>query len=414
MCEIYVTKPQAINVSWCLGLLASRPPSGLLTITPNLPSIAEVIRPRRSSTLGTALVFAATAASVSAARPTGAANAPSPTSPPPSSAAGATTPPPSPTPPPISAPAATAAAGTAPATAKLAPPPAGSPSSSPGAPASGSRFGVVGIGPASLPPTLATQLDAAAAAGLTASGATVVGRELTARPAGSCDGPTCLQQVARASGAQYLLRGTCVIEGSTYRVHLDLVDGSTGTVALSRQDTCEICTEHDVVEATNIAASALKATFDRTPRPSAVSASSARTIAYPPPAGVDLRAGQDHADQGPPLWLRVAPWVAFAAAAGAIGTGVYYLSRSGQTSCGKFADEATGCTRLYSTGLQGGLWLGAGAVAGALGVLALTLTPSSPPGSGASRASNEPRRAPLRPPVGLTLSPAGVSAWTRF
>ena len=268
----------------------------------------------------------------------------------------------------------------------------------------------MGIGPPSLPPTLTTQLENAAASGLAASGATVVGRGLTARPAGSCEGPTCLQQVARSSGARYLLRGTFEIEGSTYRVHLDLIDGATGAVALSRQDTCEICTEHDVVEAINMAASALKATFDRTVRASAVAA------APHPPAGVDLRSGHDHVDQRPPLWLRIAPWVAFAAAAGAIGTGVYYLSHNGeQTSCdlpiseGKYA-----CRDIHRTGLQGGLWIGGGALAGALGVLALTLTPSSPSSAATNHGPSGLQHALLTRPVGLTLSPSGVSAWTRF
>ena len=205
-----------------------------------------------------------------------------------------------------------------------------------------------------------------------------------------------------------------MIEGSTYRVRLDLVDGSTGAVAVSRQDTCEICTEHDVVEATNIAASALKATFDRTAHASTVSP--AGTVPNPPPAGVDLTSIPDHADPaGPPMWLRVAPWVAFAAAAGAIGTGVYYLARNNEpTSCDLPEGNEKLCTKLYSTGLRSGLWIGAGAVAGALGVLALTLTPSSPRAGAASSTSGVPQQALVRLPVGLTLSPAGVSAWTRF
>ena len=206
-----------------------------------------------------------------------------------------------------------------------------------------------------------------------------------------------------------------MIEGSTYRVRLDLVDGSTGAVAVSRQDTCEICTEHDVVEATNIAASALKATFDRTAHASTVSP--AGTVPNPPPAGVDLTSIPDHADPaGPPMWLRVAPWVAFAAAAGAIGTGVYYLAHDGEmTSCNLMTDDGKPlCRDINKTALQGGLWLGAGAVAGALGVIALVLTPSSPAPAAVNQGPASSRYARLPNPVGLTLSPTGVSAWTRF
>jgi len=383
------------------------PVAGLLTIRSNLPSIADVIRPRSFSALRTALLLATTAVPLGAGAPVQAADAPAPTSsaptssPPAASRVSATAPP---APPPGAAARPAGTASTAVAS------PASAPSPTEGA-GSAATFGVVGIGPASLPPTLAAQLDSAAAAGLAASGATVVGRALTARPAGSCDGPTCLQQVARASGARYLLRGTCVIEGSTYRVHLDLVDGSTGAVALSRKDTCEICTEHDVVEATNIAASALKATFDRTARPVPV----AVAVAPRPPASVDLRSGHDHADRGPPLWLRAAPWVAFAVAAGAIGTGAYYLSRNGEpTDCGSLDGKKDVCPNLYSTGLRSGLWLGGGALAGALGVLALTLTPSSPARAATKSGTSGPQHAQLARPVGLTLSPSGVSAWTRF
>jgi len=296
----------------------------------------------------------------------------------------------------------------APPRAKSSASPPASPASSPATAGSGAKFGVVGIGPASLPPTLAAQLDSAAATGLAASGATIVGRELTARPAGSCEGPTCLQQVARASGAQYLLRGTCVIEGSTYRVRLDLVDGSTGAVAVSRQDTCEICTEHDVVEATNIAASALKATFDRNLRAAATAAAAPRPV-----ASVDLRSRPDRADRTVPLWLRAAPWVAFAVAAGAIGTGAYYLSRNGEGVSCDLGEEKL-CRNLHTTGLRSGLWLGGGALAGALGVLALTLTPSSPAPAATNHGSPGPQHAQLAPPVGLTLSPTGVAAWARF
>jgi hypothetical protein len=276
---------------------------------------------------------------------------------------------------------------------------------------------VVGIGPASLSANLAATLEAAAVAGLAASGGEVVARALTVRPAGSCDTPACLRGVASASGARYLLRGTCEIEGSNYRVRLELVDSVSGTVAATRQDTCEICTEHDVVEATNIAASALKATLDRT-----AGRAAERTTRSGPPGhaapGADLSKTDAASGTGSaaarPGWLRVAPWVAFVAAAGAFGAGGYYLSLNGK---GTDYNTESAPTRFYDTvWWQGGALIGAGVVAAALGVLALTWTPSvagaAAPAGGTST-SSESAAASVRP-TGVSLSPGGVAAWTRF
>jgi len=49
-----------------------------------------------------------------------------------------------------------------------------------------------------------------------------------------------------------------------------------------------------------------------------------------------------------------------------------------------------------------------------LGVLALTLTPSSPSPAATNHGPSGAQHALLARPVGLTLSPSGVSAWTRF
>lgn len=300
--------------------------------------------------------------------------------------------------PPPSAATAAPATSTAPAT----PPSARTPS--------GAKLGVLGIGPATLPANLAAALESAAAAGLAASGGEVVARALTARPPGSCDTAACLRGVSGASGARYLLRGTCQIEASNYRVRLELVDGVSGTVAAAREDTCEICTEHDVVEAANIAASALKVDFDRTAERTAKASTPA-----PAARGADLSktdaAGGRGSGAPRPTWLRVAPWVAFAAAAGAIGAGAYYLWLN---DLGTDYDRmAMMYTRFNDTRWEGGALIGAGVVAAALGVLALTWTPSS--GGAAAPARGASTRAPSpAQPTGVSLSPAGFAAWTRF
>ena len=280
------------------------------------------------------------------------------------------------------------------------------------APGAGARtFGVVAIGPSSLPRAFAAELETAAAAGLAASGGAVVPRPLTARAAGSCETPDCLQGLARGSGAEYLLRGSCEIAASTYRVHLELVDGASGTVAVAREDTCEICTEHDVVEATNIAASALKATLDHD-RPAGGRAAPGANLVRGPREG--------ERNERVPAWRRAAPWVAFVAAAGAIGVGAYYLSLNDDpASCDIKVDGKTLCRSLYTTGWEGAAFIGAGVIAGALGVVALTWTPSPREGTGPKttprpRSEGPDGRPAATRPMGVSFSPAGVTAWSRF
>jgi hypothetical protein len=180
-----------------------------------------------------------------------------------------------------------------------------------------------------------------------------------------------------------------------------LVDARTNAVAVGRDDLCEICTETEVADATNIAASALKVALDRSLRPVAP----APILAPPTDDGAASRRANE-----PPAWRRALPWVAFGASAAALGTGVYFWSLNGGTK----TEGLTPNNRLYDTVWVYALPLvGVGVAAAVVGVLTL------PPGKPAPHAAEQP--APGRPATsptprtqGFLVGPGSVAAWATF
>ena len=272
---------------------------------------------------------------------------------------------------------------------------------------------VVSIGPATLPAEFASRLASAAAAGLTAAGAEVVPAAAAPTAPDACVGPACGPAPVVSAAARFLLSGTCVVEGSTYRLHLELIDTRTNTVAVGRDDLCEICTETEVADATNIAASALKVALDRSLRP----------LVQAPPAASLKGPGEGGASGAPatPAWRRALPWVAFGASAAALGAGVYTWSRNG----GQTTDSTYGTSpnnRIYDTVWVNALpLLGVGVAAAVVGVLTLpharppahTDEPSSPPAPGVPTSAPGPTGTPPRT-QGLLVGPRGVTAWATF
>jgi len=249
-------------------------------------------------------------------------------------------------------------------------------------PTPSATFSVVEIGPGTLPRSLTADLEAAASAGLAAAGAKVVPR-VPAAPG--------------QPGPDTLLRGTCQVDGSTYRLHLMLEDAQTGNTLVARDDVCEICTEKDAADAVNIAASALKTALDHTPRPST------RQAARPaPPASVDVRGEAPSRAGTRSRWRRVLPWVAVGVGAAGIGVGAYYLAIDG-----KGLDCVPGiCGRSNDSKALGIGILAAGAAVAATGLVFVLLP---------SRASESPRAAaPPARTVGVTVLPNALAAWGTF
>jgi hypothetical protein len=280
------------------------------------------------------------------------------------------------------------------------------------------------------PGPLRARLEQAVAAGLAASGADVVpapalGRARSAADLRPCADAPCWRRLAEIVGAAYLARGSCRLEGSTYLLHLELYDPRADTVAATRDDTCEICTESDAIETANMAASALKAALGRAlaatgngrPGPTAAAAAAgsaapeppsaaavsrgpqaaplppATAISTPPPAAAvaSASAGHDGARRGHPLWRRVLPWLALAGGIASGAAGSYYLSLDGKGSCDAGNDS---CFRLYDTKGQGLVWLGVGTALAATGIVLLLL--------------------PAPGEVQVAVSPTGIGAGLRF
>ena len=114
------------------------------------------------------------------------------------------------------------------------------------------------------------KIAAAVAGGLAASGADVVDSAATTKGAAAkgisdCETPTCRIAIADATGARYLMRGSVETMGRSYTVHLEMIDGTTGTVIGVREDRCEICTENEAYETASVTASALKAEVVKRP-----------------------------------------------------------------------------------------------------------------------------------------------------
>jgi hypothetical protein len=248
------------------------------------------------------------------------------------------------------------------------------------------RIGIGTIGPAGLPADLRIRLEDAAANGLKASGAEVVTATELARVRASaaldnCSNFLCEQRLAQVTDTSYWLRGTCQLDTSTYRLHLELVDARSGAVVVARDDTCDICTEADAAEMASVAASSLKAALGRTSAPSRAveSVPVAPTTAAPPGAAVARWASRhgevkrEEVEDGVPLWRRALPWIAFGAAAAAIAGAAYYLSINGQGSDCRGPAIST-CRYLNDTIWQWGVpLLAVGGALATTGIVLLTI-----------------------------------------
>jgi hypothetical protein len=63
---------------------------------------------------------------------------------------------------------------------------------------------------------------------------------------GSCDRQACYDKVRANTGATHIVRPTVVIKNRDYLLKLDLLEASTGKVLMSNEDRCEICGTEEV------------------------------------------------------------------------------------------------------------------------------------------------------------------------
>jgi hypothetical protein len=123
------------------------------------------------------------------------------------------------------------------------------------------RIAIMEVAGPKVPPDLRERMTRAVQEGLLASGADVVdGMPAAATgPGGApCQGNGCVTAVAKATVSAYVVRGSLEIDGRTYELRLEMLDGKNGDLVESREDRCEICTESEALEMAGVSASALK------------------------------------------------------------------------------------------------------------------------------------------------------------
>lgn len=238
------------------------------------------------------------------------------------------------------------------------------------------RIAVLGVTAEQLSADVREKIAAAIAGGLAASGADVVDSAATTKDAEAkgirdCETPTCRIAIADATGARYLMRGSVETMGRSYRVHLEMIDGTTGTVIGVREDKCEICTENEAYETASMTASTLKAEVVKRP-PIKIDGQDPHKIAltdviYPPgkgPAGTSIVAtGSTPAggDQSPPR-MRPWGWAAIGAGAVALAAGIVCVQIDGRMTGGvelPYKGKDTLTTRGWGIALISGGALGA-------------------------------------------------------
>ena len=198
------------------------------------------------------------------------------------------------------------------------------------------RIAVLGVSAEQLRPEVREKIAAAVAGGLAASGADVVDSATTAKGAAAkgingCETPTCRVAIADATGARYLMRGSVETMGRNYTVHLEMIDGTTGTVIGVREDRCEICTENEAYETASVTASALKAEVVKRPAAPGDGADGRRSPSPTSPTGGQgapatpwcRPVGSTPAGGEPPRRMRGWAWAVIGAGAAAIGPGSF-------------------------------------------------------------------------------------------
>jgi hypothetical protein len=245
------------------------------------------------------------------------------------------------------------------------------------------RIAVMEMGGAKVTPDLRERMTHAVHEGLLASGADVVdGMPAAATgPGGApCEGNGCVTAVAKATYAAYVVRGTLEIDGRTYELRLEMLDGKTGDLIDSREDRCEICTESEALEMAGVSASALKVqAFKKKATAEAPAAAAPKTVLEAAPPGAANVEASSRVVSGPKPTAdehRELGWigVGVGAFAGLVSWRLFDID--GEGNCpGGYADRDPmhlQCQHAYSTKGWGVVSAIGGALAAAAGVLVLT------------------------------------------
>ena len=235
------------------------------------------------------------------------------------------------------------------------------------------RIAVMEMAGGKVTPDLRERMTHAVHEGLLASGADVVdGMPAAATgPGGApCDGNGCVTAVAKATVSGYVVRGTLEIDGRTYELRLEMLDGKTGALIESREDRCEICTEGEALEMAGVSASALKVqVFKKKPVATAVAdAAPVAPPSAPPPGALRVETSSSAPATGP--GHRPYGWIGVAAGAVAVVAGIWLIGVDGEGTCND--GKGVQCQQLRDTKGWGIASIVGGAILGGAGALVLT------------------------------------------
>lgn len=243
------------------------------------------------------------------------------------------------------------------------------------------RIAVLGVTAERLTADVRDKIAAAVAGGLAASGADVVDIAATTKSAEAkgirdCETSTCRIAIADATGARYLVLASVETMGRSYRVHLEMIDGATGTVIGVREDRCEICTEKEAYDTASLTASTLKAEVAKRP-PVASDNTEGRKIAitdvtYPTDKGtsttpmISTSGSTPAGGEQPAPRMRGWAWAAIGASVVAVGAGIYLMHIDGrQLPCAERSGPTDWCPTSHTT-LPEGIAAITGGVLGAI------------------------------------------------
>jgi hypothetical protein len=233
------------------------------------------------------------------------------------------------------------------------------------------RIAVMLLDAPKVAPDLRERMTHAVHEGLLASGADVVdGMPAAATgPGGApCEGPGCVTAVAKATVAGYVVRGTLEVEGRTYGLRLEMLDGKTGELLDSREDRCEICTESEALEMAGVSASALKVQVFKKQAALASAPTAFAPMAAPAPVAV--------VPSEPPPETgghRTLGWFGVGAGAAVIGMGAWLIAINHDGTCAG-ADNGDRCPERFTTAAPGVASVVVGGLLAAAGALVLTGT----------------------------------------
>jgi hypothetical protein len=240
------------------------------------------------------------------------------------------------------------------------------------------RIAVMEVSGPKVAPDLRERVTHAVHEGLLASGADVVdGMPAAATgPGGApCEGNGCVTAVAKATVSGYVVRGTLEVDGRTYELRLEMLDGKSGDLIDSREDRCEICTEGEALEMAGVSASALKVQAFKKKTAAALAEpapAAPKTVLEAAPPGAASVEASSRVVTGPKVTSdehRELGWIGVGVGAMAGFVGWELIRINGEGTCN---NSGVQCQHLYDTKGWGIASIVGGAVAVAAGVLVLT------------------------------------------